>query len=146
MIITLIGVIILMIGIAMSPIRKIIYEKTKGYWLDDNLGTFQMVAIIIGALWSFVCALLILFTYTACNTEMKIDLEEQRTAIEASLKDKNFEGEADINVRNLIYDDIKEYNSKVRKGKHLRDSDWTSWLTCPCFEDFEIIEYEEVEQ
>lgn len=145
MIWTIIGVIILMVGIALSPIRKIVYDKTENYRLDDTLENFQIGLVIIGALWCTVCFILISLSHTVCNTEAKINLEERKASIEAALNDKNFEGEADINVRNYVYDDIKEYNTLVRKAKHQRASLWTNWFTVPCIEDFEVIEYEEID-
>lgn len=145
MILTIIGVIILMVGIALSPIRKIVYSKTENYRFDDTLSYIQLSLNLIGAIWCFICCLFILSSHTICNTEARIELEEKRSSIEAALNDENFKGEADINVRNYVYDDIKEYNTQVRKAKHQRASLWTNWFTVPCIEDFEVIEYEEID-
>ena len=129
---------ILIVFIVMLVVSIILYKKGELFSSSEEIG---LGLGIISAMGLIICVILISLAQTACNYDKRIKLEEKYNAIQRIMNDDNFKN-GDVRVRNQVYNDIAEYNADIRTSKHYRDSIWTNWFTCSCYDDFEVIEYD----
>ena len=129
---------ILIVFVAMLVIGIILCKKRELFSFSEEIGIGLGT---LGALGTIVCVILILLSQTVCNYDKRIELEEKYNAIQRTMNDDNFKN-GDVRVKNQVYNDIAEYNADIRTSKHYRDSIWTNWYICRCYDDFEIIEYD----
>ena len=130
--ISIIVIVMLIIGI-------ILCKKGGMFSFSEEIGIGLGTVGIIGVI---VCVIIIPLQQTVCNYDTRIELEEKYNAIQRIMSDDDFKT-GDVRVKNQVYNDIAEYNADIRSNKHYRDSIWTNWFVCRCYDDFEVIEYDE---
>lgn len=129
--ITIVLVVMLITGV-------ILVKKGGMFSFGEEIG---IASGITGAIGVIVCVIVILLQQTVCNYDKRIELEEKYNAIQRIMNDNDFKN-GDVRVKNQVYNDIAEYNADIRTNKHYRDSVWTNWFVCRCYDDFEVIEYD----
>jgi predicted PurR-regulated permease PerM len=130
-------VILLFIGIALIPLDKLLYRKTKygGEWVR-----FVGIAIII------LCAFAI-FIMTAFITADHITAKSQAAAYQQQydsltyqLENNLYDNDNDIGKK-ALYQEIQEWNSNLAYHKTVQRDFWIGIFYPNIYDQFEFIEY-----
>lgn len=131
MIITLIGFIILFVGIGLLVYYKM--RKSKDFPLDIIGG----VILIVGFAIAFSCSLLIIKNNVTKEVDFEKVLYEKKT-IEYRIEHQ----EDNIVGNELLYEDIVEFNNNLRLTKYWVNNPWTNWFNNDKVAQLDYIEYE----
>lgn len=131
MIITIITITVFIIGI----IIHILYSKLT---LPEVFGYISLAMILLSIFSSVPCTLGLLIGHTYLGQSEVIEMEEKRIAIVSAMND-----DTPVTVKNQLYSDIAEYNSKLRNAKHWANSPWTNWFYPQEWNELDYIKEEE---
>ena len=131
MIITLIGFVILFVGIGLLVCYKM--RKAKDFPLDIIGG----VILIVGFAIAFSCSLLIIKNNVIKEVDFEKVLYEKKT-IEYRIEHQ----EDNIVGNELLYEDIVEFNNNLRLTKYWVNNPWTNWFNNDKVAQLDYIEYE----
>ena len=131
MIITLIGFVILFVGIGLLVYYKM--RKAKDFPLDIIGG----VILIVGFAIAFSCSLLIIKNNVTKEVDFEKVLYEKKT-IEYRVEHQ----EDNIVGNELLYEDIVEFNNNLRLTRYWVNNPWTNWFNNDKVAQLDYIEYE----
>ena len=124
MIITILGVLLLVVGIIMANIDS------------DLLGEFGFVGAIIGGFATFICIICILCVQT--NKEV----DYQNALYEKEVLEYRIENmESDITGNEMLYNDIVKFNNGLRSAKKWANNSWTNWFNNKDIATIDYVEY-----
>ncbi len=69
----------------------------------------------------------------------KLALEAEREIIEYQIEE--YGTTSAVNVNELLYTQIRDYNEKIVVNQYFRNNPWTSWFTPSFYLDMKIIDY-----
>ena len=120
MIITLIGLGLLVVGIILA----IIHDKGHfNYNVNEKIVGFGFGAIFIGAIITLCSIIFVLINVTT------YDMEYQNMLHEKDMLEYRIEHmEENITGNEMLYNDIVEFNNKLRAEKKWANNPWTDWF------------------
>lgn len=121
MIITLIGLGLLVVGIALAIINNKV--RFKSWKAKDNIGLLKFICFLVGGTTVFCASILILINIT------NYDVEYQNTLHEKEMLEYRIEHmEENITGNEMLYNDIVEFNNELRNTKKWANNPWTNWF------------------
>lgn len=122
MLITILFIAILIIGISMLGIWKYLDYKAK-YSAPDSLGFLGIIISLI----SF--AVLIVFCIIIAVVQITKERDYEQALYEKQIIEYRIEKEDENIVGNeLLYNDIVEFNNKLRTSKRYANDIWINWF------------------
>jgi hypothetical protein len=122
MIITIIGAVVLFVGIVVYNICKFV-DKHTSKWSPDWLDLTSICCCIAGGFVLFLCTAFLLINGIS-STEDYEDMLYTKEVLEYRLENRD-----DTVVGNeLLYRDVIEFNNELRSVKRWANNPWTSWF------------------
>ena len=116
---------ITIITIVTFTIGAILHRLYSKHILSEMFDYISFTMILASTIASVICVLGLLNGHTYLGKSDVIATKEKRAAIVSAMND-----DTPVTIRNQLYSDIAEYNTKVRNAKHWANSPWTNWF-CP---------------
>lgn len=124
MIITILGVLLLVVGISMANRDS------------DLLWGFGFVGAIIGGFATFICITCILCV------QINKEVDYQNAIYEKEVLEYRIENmESDITGNEMLYNDIVEFNNGLRSAKKWANNSWTNWFYNKDIATIDYVEY-----
>ena len=126
MIITILGILLLIIGIIL--LNKHSY--------NDILSLCGIIGFLIGAIITFMCTVCIIDVQTGKEVNYQNALYEKEVL---EYRIENMEN--DITGNEMLYNDIVEFNNELRNTKKWANNPWTNWFWNEDIATIDYVEY-----
>lgn len=134
MILTILAVVLLVSGIG---VLTFYFKKCYGC-VEDWLSLLCIACIAIGAIFTVTFSCMIVGTHLNAEIEYE-NMVAQKTAIEYRLNQIDTNNQ-NVLVNGGIYNDILEYNAKLRSIKKWGKNPWTNWFYVDKITELDYIE------
>ena len=125
-------IIITIIAFTLGVVMKRLYSKGI---LSEIFDYISFTIILVSIISSAICTLFLFKGHTYLGKSEVVAMEEKRNAIVSAMND-----DTPVTIKNQLYSDIAEYNTKVRNAKHWANSPWTNWFYPKEWNELEYIE------
>lgn len=126
--------ILIVVLLIFSIIGSIILYNRSFYdwWLIPLIFAIIFTIIFIYSIGVFIC--------NGTDSQVaKANVEAERAIIVYQIEQRQ---DSSISVNELLYSQIRDFNSNVRTNKYYLNNPWTSWYTPSFWNEIELINYE----